>query len=61
MTTPWIVLKTGKRNFFNLLMGNTQVAEMMEAGKSATEIKASWQPDVEKFKAQRKPYLLYEE
>ena len=33
-------LKTGKRNFFNLLMGNTQVAEMMEAGKSATEINA---------------------
>ena len=54
-------LKTGKRNFFNLLMGNTHVAEMMEAGKSATEIKASWQPDVEKFKAQRKPYLLYAE
>jgi uncharacterized protein YbbC (DUF1343 family) len=25
------------------------------------EIKATWQSDVEKFKAQRRPYLLYAE
>ena len=30
-------------------------------GKSADEIKAMWKDDVEKFKVQRKPYLLYEE
>ncbi|MDO4511332.1 MAG: DUF1343 domain-containing protein [Bacteroidales bacterium] len=55
------LLKEGKRNFFNLLMGNTQVWDMIVAGKSATEIKASWQGDVMKFKKQRKPYLLYAE
>lgn len=54
-------LKTGKRNFFNLLMGTTKVAEMIEAGMSAADIKASWQGDVAKFKQQRRPYLLYAE
>ena len=54
-------LKTGKRNFFNLLMGNTQIADMIAAGKTAAQIKATWQGDVLKFKKQRKPYLLYKE
>jgi len=34
---------------------------MIEQGKSAAEIQARWQPDVEQFKKDRKPYLLYEE
>ena len=34
---------------------------MIEEGKSADEIKATWKDDVEKFKKQRKPYLLYAE
>ena len=34
---------------------------MREEGKNADEIKARWKDDVEKFKVQRKPYLLYEE
>ena len=55
------LLKEGERNFFNLLMGNTQVYDMIVAGKSAKYIKATWQKDIEKFKAQRKPYLLYKE
>ncbi len=55
------LLKEGDRNFFNLLMGNTQVYKMIEAGKSASEIKATWKQDDEKFKAQRRPYLLYKE
>ena len=50
-----------KSNFFDLLMGTTQVRQMIANGKSADEIKATWQADVELFKAQRKPYLLYEE
>ena len=50
-----------RKNFFNKLMGNTKVVEMLEAGKSAAEIKATWQDDVVKFKMQRKPYLLYAE
>lgn len=32
---------------------------MIEEGKNADEIKARWKEDVEKFKVQRKPYLLY--
>ena len=50
-----------KSNFFDLLMGTTRVREMMAEGKGADEIRASWQADVELFKAQRRPYLLYEE
>ena len=34
---------------------------MIEQGMSADEIKATWAGDVEKFKKQRKPYLLYAE
>lgn len=57
-------LKMGDRffkPFFNLLIGNDTVRQMIQAGKSAEEIKASWQTEVEQFKKQRKPYLLYEE
>ena len=50
-----------KSNFFDLLMGTTQVRQMIADGKSADEIKATWQADVELFKAQRRPYLLYAE
>ena len=34
---------------------------MIKEGASAAEIKAMWADDVEQFKIQRKPYLLYEE
>ena len=50
-----------KSNFFDKLMGTTRVREMIAQGKSADEIKATWQDDVKRFKQQRKPYLLYEE
>lgn len=49
------------RPFFELLTGTDYVRKMIKAGKSADEIKAMWKDDVEKFKIQRKPYLLYEE
>lgn len=49
------------RSFFELLTGTDYVRKMIKAGKSAEEIKAVWKDDVEKFKIQRKPYLLYEE
>ena len=49
------------RRFFDLLLGQTYVREMIISGASAQEIKAKWAPDVESFKQQRKPYLLYEE
>jgi uncharacterized protein YbbC (DUF1343 family) len=47
-------------SFFEKLVGVGYVREMIMAGKSAKEIKIRWQQDVEKFKIQRKPYLLYE-
>ena len=50
-----------KSNFFDLLMGTTRVREMIAEGKTAQEIEATGEGDVELFKAQRKPYLLYDE
>jgi len=57
-------LKMGDKfftTFFEKLIGVDYVRQMIKQGKSAEEIKARWKPDVEKFKEQRKPYLLYEE
>lgn len=47
--------------FFTLLIGVDYVKEMIIAGKSAQEIQAYWKEDVEQFKQQRRPYLLYPE
>lgn len=49
------------RSFFELLIGRDYVRKMIKEGASAEEIKAMWADDVASFKAQRKPYLLYEE
>ena len=49
------------RPFFELLVGTDYVRKMIEGGKSADEIKARWKRDVERFKIQRKPYLLYQD
>nr|WP_320057324.1 DUF1343 domain-containing protein [uncultured Bacteroides sp.] len=49
------------RPFFESLVGTDYVRKMIEEGKDANEIKAMWKGDVEKFKAQRRPYLLYAE
>lgn len=54
----------GRRFFtslFEKLIGVDYVRTMIEQGCTANEIRARWQQDVEQFKAQRKPYLLYEE
>lgn len=48
-------------SFFEKLMGVDYVRKMIEEGKNADEISKMWQDDVEKFKIQRKKYLLYEE
>ena len=47
------------RPFFELLIGNENIRKMIKSGKSADEIKASWQEDVARFREERKPYLLY--
>lgn len=48
-------------SFFELLVGVDYVRKSIIAGKSAQEIEAMWKDDVENFKIQRKPYLLYDE
>ena len=48
-------------SFFEKLIGRGDIRQMIMDGKSASEIKATWADDVKKFKAQRKPYLLYAE
>lgn len=47
--------------FFENLIGVDYVRKMIIKGKSAEEIRVMWKKDVEKFKEQRKPYLLYDE
>lgn len=52
----------GDGNYWiDYLCGTDRIRLMIEEGRSAEEISASWQEDVEDFKAQRRPYLLYEE
>ena len=48
-------------SFFEKLVGVDYIRKDIMAGKSAGEIKAKWANDVEKFKQQREPYLLYNE
>lgn len=46
---------------FEKLIGVGYVREMIMAGCSAEEIEARWMEDVEKFKEQRRKYLIYNE
>ena len=48
-------------NHFEFQIGVSYAREMVLAGASASEIKARWASDVERFKTQRRPYLLYKE
>ncbi len=56
-------MTAGKSTFFNSffdkLIGNEQTRKMIESGKSAQEIKASWKNEVDSFKTLRSHYLLY--
>ena len=56
-----ILHKLTKGNAPDTAHMNARVREMIAQGMSAEEIKATWQGDVELFKVQRKPYLLYAE
>lgn len=47
--------------FFEKLIGRGDIRQMIEDGMTAEEIKATWSQDVEDFKNQRRPYLLYAE
>jgi uncharacterized protein YbbC (DUF1343 family) len=45
--------------FFDKLAGTDQLRKQISDGRTATEIKESWQADLQKFKQIRKKYLLY--
>ncbi|MCR5279761.1 MAG: penicillin binding protein PBP4B [Lachnospiraceae bacterium] len=47
------------RYWIDLLFGTDKVRKMIEEGKDAAAIKASWQDDIERFRVLRKPYLIY--
>lgn len=53
--------KTFFTSFFEKLIGRGDIRGMIEQGKSAAEIKATWADDVARFRAQRRPYLIYPE
>ena len=47
--------------WIDLLSGSSKLREQIVAGVPIEKIKAGWQSDIERFKEQRKPYLLYDE
>lgn len=47
--------------FFEKLAGTNELRKQIEMGKSASEIRASWQPGLEAFAKVRAKYLLYPE
>jgi uncharacterized protein YbbC (DUF1343 family) len=47
--------------YFEELSGTTSLREQIIAGKTETEIRASWEPGLGKFKTLRRKYLLYPE
>lgn len=59
----FIIPKSGLTTdvFFNKLAGNASLMEQLKQGKTANEIKASWQPGLVAFKKIRKKYLLYKD
>jgi uncharacterized protein YbbC (DUF1343 family) len=46
-------------SYFDKLAGNSKLREQIISGKSESEIRKSWQPDLDTFKKIRKKYLLY--
>jgi len=57
----FILPKSGneKGAFFNKLAGNSVLMKQIQKGMSAEEIRKSWEPGLQAFKAIRKKYLLY--
>ncbi len=48
-----------KSNFFEKLAGTTELRRQLEAGMSEADIRATWQPALDKFKKTREKYLIY--
>lgn len=49
------------QSFFNKLAGNAELMAQIKSGKTANQIRASWQPKLKAFKEIRKKYLFYED
>lgn len=50
-----------ENKYFDKLAGTSKLREQITAGKSESEIRESWENDLEKFKDIREKYLIYEE
>lgn len=50
-----------KNNFFDLLAGTDQLRNQLLEGQTLRQIRESWQPALDEYKAMRKNYLLYDE
>ncbi|MBR0070036.1 MAG: DUF1343 domain-containing protein, partial [Synergistaceae bacterium] len=48
------------RYWIDKLSGSDELRKMTDNGNTAQEIKSSWQNDIENFKRQREPYLIYD-
>ncbi len=48
-----------KNNFFNKLAGNSRLQQQIKSGMTETQIRATWQADLDHFKQIRKQYLIY--
>ena len=48
-----------RENWFDLLTGSSSMRKQIVMGLSETEIKDSWQPELDQYKKMRKKYLLY--
>lgn len=59
----FIIPKSGKmeESFFNKLAGNNELWQQIKNGAPETDIRKSWEPKLNEFKAIRKKYLLYED
>lgn len=49
------------RDYIDLLSGTKDFRQQVEAGMTEAEIRATWQPKLDAYKAMRKKYLLYED
>ena len=48
-----------KNNFIDKLAGTDQLKQQIVAGKTETQIRASWEPALSDYKVMRRKYLLY--
>ena len=46
-------------DFFEKLVGNSDLRAQIKAGKTEAEIRKTWEKDLRSYKAIRKNYLLY--